>query len=211
MIINRFYPIFKIVNIQSLLGVITSSTTRNAISLHISNIVIYSINPVVNVFSIAIISQNFLIWRFSAVMTWLMCNPTKIILRKIPIYFSSLRRVFSLCIQNIERGFSLRQTSSTRLSAPVSQVGSAYYFLVSAIALTQKIQYSFSYFRKFKNHQFPVAPSNPVNSRNHINTLKGDSLRLAMLLLGQHLHKSLGVMNKKFAYKYSCPSTYIIP
>ncbi len=66
----------------------------------------------------------------------------------------------------------------------------------------------------FYNQEFSISISNFINcfsSRNHSNLLKGDSLQPAMLLFRQHLSKSLGVMNKKFAYRLGCLNIGIIP
>jgi hypothetical protein len=213
MAINLNNPLFELINRSSTFHPIAVSTTWNTVVWNISKIIVYSVYSIIYIFSIATIWMIYLIRTCSTIVAGLFGNPLKKIQVQIPHNVSVLGIAFHISIQSPFCPLSLWKTSpaSTTYSSSRLQGTCQSSNRISTITLTKKSScISFKIWNSFYGYKVSKSLSGNINKCRHNISLKGDSLQLAMLLFRQHLLKSLGVMNKKFAYRFSCLNTWII-
>lgn len=179
MIINLNNPLSKFFDWCCTFHPVTITTTRNAIVWYISKIVIYSINSIINIFSIMLYFFGiiYLAWLCSTIMTWLLSNPSKEFQVNIPLYISILSIVLCVSIERTKRAFSIKKSSSTptTFGQSSSQRSSICHLCISTITLA-KIHNTITFvLNPFYNFQLTKFLTNHVYKFSHFSSLIGAS------------------------------------
>lgn len=159
MIVNLLYPNFERIKRHCMFCIVTSLTTWNNVVKNISNFIIHSIYPIMNISSPVVISLVCLIRMLSTIKTRLTGYFSDLSLTQLPNVSTPNSIFLGFCIKGIKCGLSKGHTFSTRFALSASKTSSSYNLILSTITST-KPHYNVRLFSVFLDRDICIFSGN---------------------------------------------------